>query len=141
MALICDTSGVYALYDTNDAEHAAVAAVVESEAGPLFLPVILLAEIDYLLQLRLGPQPAIEFITAVEEGDFELVALNSTDVLRCRELVVQYRDLKLGLADSTIVSAAERLHLYRLLTLDHRHFRAVKPNNASHFILLPADAD
>jgi predicted nucleic acid-binding protein len=50
------------------------------------------------------------------------------------------RDLRLGLADSTIVVAAERLQVYRLLTLDHRHFRAVTPKNFSHFTLLPADA-
>ena len=49
MALICDTGGVYALYDADDAQHAAVREVVEAEPGPLFLPVILLAEIDYLL--------------------------------------------------------------------------------------------
>jgi hypothetical protein len=42
MALICDTSGVYALYDSDDAEHAAVTAVVESEPGPLLIPVIVL---------------------------------------------------------------------------------------------------
>ena len=31
MALICDTGGVYALYDADDAHHAAVRAVVETE--------------------------------------------------------------------------------------------------------------
>ena len=73
MALICDTSDVYALYDANDSEHAAVTAVVESEPEALLLPVILLAEIDYLFYLRLGPDAALEFIEAVEQGDFALV--------------------------------------------------------------------
>ncbi len=139
MALICDTSGIYALYDTRDSAHQAVAAVVELEPEPLYLPVVLLAEVDYLLNLRLGPDAAQEFIEAVESGDFEIVPLTRTDVTRCRELVVRYRDLALGLADATIVAAAERLELYRLLTLDHRHFRAVRPRNVSHFTLLPAD--
>ena len=44
MAVICDTSGVYALYDTDDAQHEAIATLVKVEPGPLFLPVILLAE-------------------------------------------------------------------------------------------------
>lgn len=105
MALICDTSDVYALYDANDSEHAAVTAVVESEPEALLLPVILLAEIDYLFYLRLGPDAALEFIEAVEQGDFALVPLTGPDFVRCRELVVQYRDLKLGLADSTIAAA------------------------------------
>jgi predicted nucleic acid-binding protein len=140
MALICDTSGIYALYDMSDSQHAAVAAVVESEPGALYLPVILLAEIDYLLHERLGADAALEFVEAVEQGDFTLVPLLEPDVKRCRELVAQYRDLHIGLADCSIVAAAERLQVYRLLTLDHRHFRAVTPRNYSHFSLLPADA-
>jgi predicted nucleic acid-binding protein len=140
MALNCDTSGVYALYDANDAEHAAVSAVVEAEPGPLLLPIILLAEIDYLFQRRLGPDAALEFIEAVEQGDFSLVPLTGPDFMRCRELVVQYRDLQIGLADATIVAAAERLEVFRLLSFDQRHFRAITPRNFSHFLLLPADA-
>jgi predicted nucleic acid-binding protein len=68
MALICDTSGIYALYDTSDAQHAPVTAVVESEPGELLLPVVLLAEIDYLIHLRLGADAALEFLEAVEQA-------------------------------------------------------------------------
>jgi predicted nucleic acid-binding protein len=49
MAIICDTSGIYALYDGDDAQHQRTTALVASESGPLLIPVILLAEIDYLL--------------------------------------------------------------------------------------------
>ena len=140
MAVICDTSGVYALYDTDDAQHEAIAALIKVEPGPLFLPVILLAEIDYLLNQRLGHDAAFEFIEAVEQGDFTLVALSTADLVHCREVVAQYRALEIGLADASIVAAAERLNVARLLTQDHRHFRAITPRHISHFILLPADA-
>ena len=33
MALICDTSGLFALYDTSNVDHEATAAVVEGEPG------------------------------------------------------------------------------------------------------------
>lgn len=140
MAVVCDTSGVYALYDTDDAQHEAIATLIKVEPGPLFLPVILLAEIDYLLNRRLGHDAAFEFIEAVEQGDFTLVALSTADFVRCREVVAQYRALEIGLADASIVAAAERLNVARLLTQDHRHFRAITPRHISHFILLPADA-
>jgi hypothetical protein len=71
---------------------------------------------------------------------YSLVPLLAVDIVRSRELLSQYRDLKIGLADATIVAAAERLRVQRVLTHDHRHFRAVKPRNFSHFIILPADA-
>ena len=42
MALICDTGGVYALYDADDAHHAATKAVLDAESGPLLDHFILL---------------------------------------------------------------------------------------------------
>jgi hypothetical protein len=46
MALVCDTGSVYALYDAADKHHPAAKRVVEAQVGPLYLPVVLLAEID-----------------------------------------------------------------------------------------------
>jgi predicted nucleic acid-binding protein len=140
MALICDTSGVYSLYDADSSEHSAVSAVCEVENGPLFLPVILLAEIDYLLHSRLGADAALDFIQAIQQEEFTLVPLITEDIIRCRELLTQYRDMQIGLADATVVAAAERLHIDRLLTLDQRRFRAITPRKLDHFRLLPADA-
>ncbi len=140
MALICDTGGVLALYDAGNADHAAIVAVVESESGDLLVPIVLLAEIDYLLHARLGPEAALDFLRAVELEEFILVPLEKADIVRCRELLDQYRDLEIGLADATVVAAAERLEIFRLLSFDHRHFRTITPHSNSHFILPPADA-
>ncbi|MCL4206853.1 MAG: PIN domain-containing protein [Pirellulaceae bacterium] len=139
MAVVCDTGGVYALYDADDAHHATVKVVVESEPGALLLPTILLAEIDYLFNTRLGVDATLDFLASVEAGAFTLVELMPKDLMRCRELVHQYRDLPLGLADASVIAIAERLRLQRILTIDQRHFRTVNPSGFSHFILLPAD--
>jgi len=141
MALVCDTGGVYAIYDADDVHHDAVMTVVEAEPGPLFMPVVLLAEIDYLLNDRLGAEAAFEFLEGVEGGAFTLVDLTPEDVSRCRELVRQYRDLPLGIADASVIATVERLQLQRVLTLDERHFRTVKPRVFDHLILLPADSN
>lgn len=111
MALICDTGAVYALYDADDRHHVAAKIVVESEPGPLYLPVILLAEIDYLLTTRLGANAALDFIDSIVAGAFTIVALPIEDLARCRELIRQYSGLSLGLADATVVATAERLQM------------------------------
>src|SRR5258707_12031300 len=111
MALICDTGAVYALYDADDVHQSAAKTVVEAEAGPLFLPVVLLAEIDYLLTSRLGADSALDFLQSIEAGAFTLVAPSADDLTRCRELLVQYRGLTIGLADATVVATAERLRI------------------------------
>jgi uncharacterized protein len=140
MALVSDTGGVYAIYDADDGHHDAVIAVLEAEPGPLFLPVVLLAEIDYMLYHRLGVEAAIDFLDSLEAGAFTLVDLTPEDLSRCRRLVRQYSDLPLGIADASVIATAERLQLQRLLTVDERHFRTVKPSVFDHFVLLPADS-
>ena len=139
MAIVCDTGGVYALYDADDSHNLSARQVIQAEPGPLLLPVVLLAEIDYLLSTRLGADAALDFLQSVEQGAFTLVDFTSDDLVRCCELVSQYRDLPLGIADASVVAAAERLNISRLLTVDERHFRAIKPRPFGHFVLLPAD--
>jgi predicted nucleic acid-binding protein len=141
MAVVCDTGAVYALYDADDLHHSACKGVVESERGPLFLPIVLLAEIDYLLTSRLGADSSVEFLESIESGAFMLVAPSGDDMVRCRELMVQYRDLPLGLADATVVATSERLQIQRIFTVDQRHFRAIQPRGLGHFIILPADQE
>lgn len=140
MAMICDTGAVYAIHDADDEHHVAVRAFVEGEAGPLLLPAVLLAEIDYLLTRRLGIDATLDFLSSVERGAFTLIPPLMEDIVRCREIIHQYRDLNLGFADASVIATAERLRVQRVLTVDQRHFRAVTPRNFSHFILLPADA-
>ncbi len=50
----------------------------------------------------------------------------TADIRRCRELIATYRNLDLGLADASVVGVAERLGVRRVLTVDQRHFRAVR---------------
>jgi predicted nucleic acid-binding protein len=139
MALVCDTGGVYALYDADDSHHDAVKAAIETEPGTLLLPVILLAEIDYLLNDRLGVDAALDLLTSGEAGAFTLVHPTADDLIRCRELVDRYRDMPLGIADASVIATAERLGIQRILTVDQRHFRTVKPSVFDSFVLLPAD--
>ena len=139
MALICDTGGLYALYDADDAHHAAVRAAVEAEAGPLYLPAILSAELDSLLTTRLGADAELDFLDGLTGGADALIHPTADDLIRCRELIAQYCNLSLGLADASVVATAERLGIPRLLTVDERHFRVIQPRSFSHFVLLPAD--
>jgi uncharacterized protein len=49
--------------------------------------------------------------------------------------------VKLGIADAHTMTLTQpdRYGTRRILTLDHRHFRAVKPPQGGVFTILPAD--
>jgi len=141
MTLIADSGAVYALYDLDDAHHLAVRQVFETEPGAIILPVVLLAELDYLLEEYLGVDAELDFLKDLASGAFTLEPFSPQDLQRCQELLSTYRDLKPGLVDVAVVAAAEKLGINRILTLDERDFRVLRPKGSKPFTLLPADEE
>ena len=140
MALIADSGAIYALYDARDQHHSAVAQLIEDEPETIILPMAILAEIDYLLRVRLGNSAVLRFLEGVRIGGYVLEPLTPPDVNRCAALIQTYASLNLGIADASVIATAERLGTARILTVDKRHFRAIRSANGSPFTLLPADA-
>ena len=59
------------------------------------------------------------------------------DFVRMAELVEQYADFPLGGTDASVLAIAERLDAAIVVTLDRRHFAAVRPRHREAFELLP----
>ena len=139
MALIADSGALYALYDRRDAHHRAVAETVAAESGPIIIPAAILAEVDYLLRVRLGQAAELSFLEGIVKGALTVEPFLRADAAACQALLERYADLDLGLADAAVVATAERLGIRRILTVDEREFRAVKTARGQAFVLLPAD--
>ena len=137
MSLVADTGGLYALYDADDAYHGAASEVVRQESGAILVPSAVLGELDYLLREFLGVEAELDFLDGLSSGALSLEPMTSADISRCRELIATYRDL--GLVDSAVIATAERLGIRRVLTVDERDFRAVRPKGKP-LTLLPADS-
>lgn len=68
-----------------------------------------------------------------------LAEFSQPDVAQAAAVAERYQDQRIGLADASIVVLAARYQATRVLTLDERHFRAVRPLHADAFTILPAD--
>jgi predicted nucleic acid-binding protein len=139
VALVADIGGIYALYDASDRHHRAVRRAVEAEAGPLILPAPVLGELDYLLRTRIGVDAELRLLEGVGNGPLTVEQFTRQDSVRCRALLLKYRELDLGLADASVIAVAERLGVKRILTVDERDFRAVRAADGKAFILVPRD--
>ena len=76
---------------------------------------------------RLGTNPEIRFLGELAGGSFSVEPVAAADWLRIAELVARYRDLPLGTVDASVVTAAERLGIKEIATVDRRHFTVVRP--------------
>jgi hypothetical protein len=140
MALVADSGALYALYDEEDEYHEAAVEVLRQERGRVIVPMAILAEVDYLLRQMLGIGAELDFLKALRLGFYQLEPFGEEDMERCSELIDKYRNLDLGLADSSVIATAERLGIQRIFTVDERDFRIVRSKSGQPFILLPADA-
>jgi predicted nucleic acid-binding protein len=139
--IICDTSGLLAAYDMDEPAGPAVRAVLEHEAGALVVSPFVLAELDYLLLTRAGPQAELILLDDLATDVYQVADFTPQDAAAVKSLAAQYLDLRLGIADahSMALSGPARYGTKQILTFDERHFRAVKPPQGGVFTLLPAD--
>jgi uncharacterized protein len=141
LTLVLDTSGVLAATTADDPRHDAARITVAAEPGPLLLSPFVAAEIDYLLlNSRRGIDAELAFLEELAARRYELTTFSADDVAEAARVIGRYRDLGIGLADASLIVIAERSGTRRILTLDERHFRALRASDGSAFVLLPADA-
>lgn len=135
--ILVDTSGALAAMDASQRSHAACADVLREAKGPLLLSPFVLAELDYLLAARVSVRAELAMLAEVARGAYQLEPFGAEDVAQARAIVARYADLKIGLADASIVVLAGRHAVRDVLTLDRRHFAALRRPNGRAFRILP----
>lgn len=137
--ILVDTSAVLQLASTSSARHKDVLRVVDALDGPFLLSPFVLAELDYMLVERLGQDRQLALLAQVVEGSYELAEFDRQDLQAATSVMNRYADLRVGLADASIVVLAEKHSTPDVLTFDHRHFRAMRGPGGRPFRLLPDD--
>lgn len=138
--ILLDTSGLLAAVDASEPHHAAAASVIRGSTVAKLLSPFVLAELDYLLRVRVNRRAADALLGEVAAGAYQLEPFDSADVAKARSITTKFGDLDVGLADASIVVLADRHDIRDVLTLDERHFRALRDARGRSFRVLPADA-
>ena len=135
MLAVVDAGVLVAAADPRDQYHRAVNAVLAHSDLTLAVPVMAIAEATYFIAKRFGPAIEARFLAGM--ADFEVEAPLREDWARISELVYQYRDFPLGGTDASVIALAERLGTDLVITLDRRHFAAVRSRHIPAFRILP----
>jgi len=132
---VVDSGPLYAATDTDDDDHARSLAVLERADLQLVIPTLVVAEVTSIVGRRLGARAEARFLRGLAGLDVE--APTPEDWPRIAELVERYEDFPLGGADASVVALAERIGTDLIVTLDRRHFAAIRPRHCAAFQLLP----
>lgn len=137
--ILVDTSAALQLASSTGQRHDDVLRVVGELDGPFLLSPFVLAEIDYMLIERHGQEKQLALLSQVVDGAYELAEFDRADVEAARIVMAKYPDLRVGLADASIVVLAEKHATTDLLSFDQRHFRTMSGPGGRPFRLLPDD--
>jgi len=135
MLAIVDSGPLYAAVDADDDDHERSVAVLMRGDLHLVVPALVVAEVTYLVGRRLGFRVESRFLSGLAELAVE--APFPEDWPRIAALVEHYGDFPLGGTDASVVTLAERLNADTIVTLDRRHFGAIRPQHRGSFLLLP----
>jgi hypothetical protein len=138
--ILLDTSGLLSAIDGSQQHHRAAAEALRAAEPPWLLSPFVLAELDYLLAARVGIDAERALLAEVGRAVYRLEAFDAHDVVAAERVVGRYRQLRIGLADASIAVLAAKYGVRDVLTLDERHFRAIRGPGGRPFRLLPADA-
>ncbi len=133
--ILADTGPIVALFDRDDRYHALCLQTVQEINEPLVTTWPVLTECFYLLGFSWEAQADLWiFLT---RGGLDLFPLDRRHFAQCRDLMKQFRNLPMDLADASLVVAADVLGISKVFTLDHRHFSTYRFHKTRQFKIRP----
>lgn len=127
--ILCDASALIALISQDDNNHDRCAGILPILEAPLVTTWSCFTEAMYLLG-RYGGWPAQQELWGYLADQLLVFHLpDETEHRRMQELMEQYRDIPMDLADASLVATAETLNQQQIFTLDRDFYIYRLPGN------------
>ena len=135
MIAILDAGPLFAAVDASDQDHTRCLQVLQNREFELVVPALVVTEVSYFLNRRYGSTAEARFLRGL--AAFEVEAPSNEEWAAIADLVDRYSNFPLGGADASAVVLAQRLNTDIIVTLDRRHFGALRMSDGRPFRLLP----
>jgi len=122
--ILIDTGPFVALFDPKDPQHALCKEILKNIRSPLTTTIPVLTEAFHMLSPEsYGSDRLRDFVL---QGGVIIYYLNSEGLERSFELMEQYADHPMDLADASLLMAAESLNSNKIFTLDRNDFETYR---------------
>ncbi|SMF96702.1 hypothetical protein SAMN02949497_4108 [Methylomagnum ishizawai] len=134
--IIADTGFWVALASPKDQHHASAKRTFAGLDESLISTWPVMTETCHLLLKRQGVEAQLKFLDLYRQGGFQAFPLEHAHAPRLSQLMRQYADLPMDLADASLVLLAEALDHGRILSTDRRDFHSYRWKNTRPFVNL-----
>ena len=87
--------------------------------------------------LRAYPQALGKLLSSFNTRPFQLASLNEADLPRIAAILARYQDLRIQLADATLVHLGNSEGIETIFTLDRRDFGVLRLARGKKFRIIP----
>jgi predicted nucleic acid-binding protein len=133
--MLVDAGPLVALLDKRDQHHVPCREVFHRIREPLGTVWPAFTEATYLL--RGNPEVQDRLWTFIEKGSVKIAPLGLEDAARMRELMHNYRNRPMDLADAALVTVAEREQIHEIFTVDRSDFQVYRIHGRKRFRISP----
>jgi uncharacterized protein len=137
VALVLDTSVLFAALDADDPDHERCAGLLADSEELLVIPFAVFPELDYWVRKVATADAWLSFCEDVREGAYALHQADAEMLLAAARLQARYADLGLDVVDAMVFVTCEALGEAKVATLDHRDFGVLRTQDGRQLAIVP----
>lgn len=133
--VLADTGPIVAILSRRDQYHKTCVEALRDMPGPLFTCWPVITEVAWLL--RRDSNAIQQLLGSMDIELFEMLTLTTADAKPIAAIMKKYRDIRIQLADASLVHLAARDGLDTVFTLDRRDFSVYRLPRGRAFRIIP----
>lgn len=133
--VLVDTGPIVAILLASDEHHEACVEQLQHIRGPLLTCWPVITEAAWLL--RAYPAAIRRLLSSFQSRPFELALLAEADLPGVAAILTKYADMRIQIADASLVHLANREAIETIFTLDRRDFGVLRLAHGKKLHLIP----
>lgn len=114
--ILIDAGPIIALFDKDDSYHEKILKFIKDKGFRFVTTTAVVTEVSHMLDFNVNVQ--IQFLEWIENDGIRLYEIKQKDIIEIIELTKKYKDRPMDFADATLVIAAKRTGIKKIISID-----------------------
>jgi len=114
--ILIDAGPIIALFDKDDSYHEKILKFIKDKGFRFVTTTAVVTEVSHMLDFNVNVQ--IQFLEWIENDGIKLHEVKQKDIIEIIEMTKKYKDRPMDFADATLVIAAKRTGIKKIISID-----------------------
>jgi len=114
--ILIDAVPIIALFDKDDSYHEKILKFIKDKGFRFVTTTAVVTEVSHMLDFNVNVQ--IQFLEWIENDGIKLHEVKQKDIIEIIEMTKKYKDRPMDFADATLVIAAKRTGIKKIISID-----------------------